>query len=176
MSASNDMISCIGCGASVPDIDYPVSHQERYPEARSPGCWKIFCEDILVREYSEWNYPSIHRLTVDSYAAQHPGRETPQTTQSVIVHLTALNLVLNRDFSFEMATEKMGQLIEEYKDDFSWLEPPENRGDITVIDVAGAHDLEEHTELVRDWARSVWEAWEQHHSTLEQWTQRAAER
>jgi hypothetical protein len=142
MPDSTDTISCIGCGASVPDVDYPAWRPEKYPEATSSGCWKIYCEAILVREYGEWNYPPIHRLTVDAYAAQHPGIETPQTTQSVISHLTAINLVLNRDFSFEMATEKMGQLIEEYKDDFSWLEPPENRGGITVIDVAGPHDLE----------------------------------
>lgn len=176
MSPSSETITCIGCGASVPDIDYPAWRPEKYPEATSSGCWKIYCEDILVREYGEWNYPSIHRLTVDTYAAQHPGRETPQTTQSVIVHLTSINLLLYEDISSETVTKKLGKFIEDHKDEFSWLEPPENRGDVTVSDVAGARDLEEHTELVEEWAHSVWEAWERHHSAIEQWTRMVIEK
>lgn len=173
MPISDETISCIGCGASVPDVDYPAWRPKKYPEATSSGCWKLYCEGILVREYGEWNYPPIHRLTVDAYAAQHPGRETPQTTQSVIIHLTSIDLVLHERFSSEAAAEKTGQLIEHHRDGFSWLEPPENRGAVTVVDVAGAHDLAEHTELVEEWAQSVWNAWEKHHPAIEQWTRMA---
>jgi hypothetical protein len=175
MATSNETMSCIGCGATVPDVDYPAWRPDKYPAATSSGCYKIYCEEILVREYSDWNYPPIHRLTVDAYAAQHPGRETPQTTQSVIVHLTSINLVLSKDVSSGTVTDKIGYLTDHHNDDFSCLEPPANRGDVTVVDVAQACDLEEHTALVEEWARSVWEAWEKHHSAIEQWTQRAVE-
>jgi hypothetical protein len=173
MSASNDTTSCIGCGATVPDVDYPAWRPEKYPAATSSGCYKIYYEEIPVREYSDWKYPPIHRLTVDAYAAQHPGQETPQTIQSVIVHLTSINVVLAKDVPPETATEMMQHLIDTHADEFSWLDPPANRGDITVVDVAQARDLDEHTALVTEWTHSVWEAWDNHHSTLEQWTQRA---
>jgi hypothetical protein len=43
------------------------------------GCWEIYGE-ILAKEYGEYGYPELtHRLTVDTYAVQHPG--TPSDNQ-----------------------------------------------------------------------------------------------
>jgi hypothetical protein len=148
-------VACIGCRAMVADIDGPTF---RYPDAASPGCWKIYC-DILAKEYGEWRYPPIHRLTVDAYTVQHPGRQTLQTAQSVTVHLISMYLVLERGYDFQQATEVMGRVIKEHKKDFVWLNPPDNRGDITVLDVSKARDLEEHTGMVKQWALSAWHAW-----------------
>jgi hypothetical protein len=171
MSEQTSKIPCIGCGAEVPDDDYPMSHTEKYPDARSPGCWKIYTEEVLAREYGEWAYPDIHRLTVDAYACQHTGKETPQTTQSVNVHLLAIYLVLCKDYSFSAATDAMKTLIDNHKGEFSWLAPPENLGDMTIVDIAAADTLEEHTELVHEWARTVWQAWSDHHEEIEAWAQ-----
>lgn len=176
MASSNDTVHCIGCGAAVPDVEYPAGRGEQYPDMTSSGCWKVYCEDVLAREYGEWGYPPVHRLTVDAYFAQHPGRETPQTTQSVIVHLTSIALVLDEGVSSEVATEAIGQLVNEHKSEFEWLHPPDDRGDVTVIDVAGANDLDDHTERVEAWAGSVWEAWKTHHATIEAWAHEAVER
>jgi hypothetical protein len=162
--AGEKKVACIGCKALVSDTDGPTF---RYPDAASPGCWKIYC-DILVREHGEWRYPPIHRLTVDAYAVQHPGRQTPQTTQSVIVHLISMYLVLERGYDFQRATGAMRGVIEKHKQDFVWLTPPDNRGDITVLDVSKARDLEEHTEMVRQWAWSVWNAWSKYRDTIHQ--------
>jgi hypothetical protein len=57
----------------------------------SPGCWQIYGE-VLAREYSDAAFRSIHRLTVDSYAVQHPGQPTAQSIQSVCVHLKGMKL------------------------------------------------------------------------------------
>jgi uncharacterized protein DUF5946 len=35
------------------------------------GCLQIF-EEILAREFSDYRYGKIHRLTVDAYSLQHP--------------------------------------------------------------------------------------------------------
>jgi hypothetical protein len=51
-------------------------------------------------EYGPLDYPDVHRLTVDTYAVQHPGRPTPQTIQSVTVHLISLSCVLERGSPF----------------------------------------------------------------------------
>jgi hypothetical protein len=69
----------------VPDVEGPV---HRYLES-SPGCWRLYGE-VLAREYSDLAFWAAHRLTVDSYAVQHPGRSSPQTIQSVCVHLLSL--------------------------------------------------------------------------------------
>ena len=72
--------------AQVPDFDGPTL---RYLDAASPGCWAIFGE-ILVNEYGAYNHPDAHRLSVDTYAVQHPGRAMSQTIQSVTAHLNSL--------------------------------------------------------------------------------------
>ena len=130
----------------------------------------MFCEEGLVREYGEWNYPPIHRLTVDTYWAQRPGEETLQPTQSVIVHLVGLDLYVHKELSPETIRGKLDGLIAGYRDEFSWLEPPETRGEITVVDVAEPDDFEELTVLVHDWASAVWDAWQPHRLTLERRT------
>lgn len=76
---------CFSCGALVKDIDGPV---HRYMDS-SPGCWATFGE-VLAREYSAVNYGLNHRLTVDAYALQHPGKHSPQSIQSIAVHLVSL--------------------------------------------------------------------------------------
>jgi hypothetical protein len=68
-------------------------------------------------------------------------------------------LMLERGYDFQRATEAMGRIIKEHKKDFVWLNPPDNRGEITVFDVSKAGDIEEHTGMVQQWALSVWNAW-----------------
>ena len=69
----------------------------RYMESL-PGCWAIYGE-VLAREYSDLAYAAVHRLTVDAYAVQHPGQPSPQSIQSVGVHLLRLCLILEHGFS-----------------------------------------------------------------------------
>ncbi len=170
MDSSPPLIPCIGCRALVSASDGPTF---RYPDAASPGCWAVFGE-ILAREYSDANYWRVHRLTVDAYAVQHPGRPTPQTIQSANVHLIALCCTLERDYSFERSTRLMQRAVERHKGEFAWLEPPAERGAITVLDVVQAGTPAEHATLVTRWARSVWEAWAAHHPAVRAWVDRVA--
>jgi hypothetical protein len=165
MGTPDHAIACIGCGALVPDIEGPTF---RYPDAASPGCWAIFGE-ILANEYGTFNYPDVQRLTIDAYAAQHPGRVTPQTRQSVTVHLMSLCCVLERRYPMVRATEMIGHAISRYKGRFEWLTPPGSRGAVTVLDVVGATNLCTHIGRVERWARSVWMAWEEHHTKIHPW-------
>jgi hypothetical protein len=43
------------------------------------------------------------------------------------------------------------------------LAPPQARGGLTIVEVHRAQGPEEHSERVRAWARSVWEAYRPHH-------------
>jgi hypothetical protein len=168
MNQSTKHIHCIGCGAEVPDIDGPSF---RYPDAASPGCWAIYGE-ILAKEYGAFQHPPIHRLTVDAYAVQHPGRPTPQTIQSVTGHLISLCSVLERGYEFAKATEMMRSAIARFKGAFVWLEPPASFGRITVLDVVKAQNLSDHIKHVEQWANEVWEAWKAHHDTIQYWIDR----
>ena len=49
------------------------------------------------------------------------------------------------------------------------MDPPDNLGDVTVLDVLEARGPKEHVERVRGWATSVWEAWAPHHETVRRW-------
>lgn len=132
----------------------------------SPGCWAVYGK-ILAREYSNPSYMRSHRQTVDAYAVQHPGRPSPQSVQSVAVHLIALHLALELH-------KPSAQIVTNIKSaadtgTFSWLDPPMTRGAMTVCDVVRATNAEEHAALVGSWALSVWEAWSSHHAQVRAW-------
>lgn len=156
-------VRCIGCGGLVPDVEGPV---HRYLESSS-GCWRLYGE-VLAREYSDLAFWAAHRLTVDSYAVQHPGRSSPQTIQSVCVHLLSLYLVLERGADPQYATRAMQTMVRQ-KDRFVWLTPRSSLGRITVVDVAAASTAAEHGQRVRAWAESAWSAWSPHHEIVRGW-------
>jgi hypothetical protein len=55
---------------------------------------------------------------------------------------------------------------------FHRLDPPLHRGALTGADVLAARDAEEHIELVRRWARQVWDAWSPQHPTVRAWLEK----
>jgi hypothetical protein len=156
-------VSCISCGASVPDTQGSV-HQYLIS---SPGCWVIY-EEVLAREFADYRYGRKHRLTADAYAIQHPGKPSPRTIQSVVVHLAGLYLVLERGLPIEKSSFIM-QRLTAHKSSFHWLTPPEDPGPITIFDVWQADNPETHLRLVQDWAASAWSAWEAHHRQIIDW-------
>jgi hypothetical protein len=163
MTVSEKQIPCIGCGALVPDIDGPT---HRYIGA-SPGCWAIFGE-VVAREFSDYRYARVHLLTVDAYALQHSGTPSPQSIQSVAIHLISLYLAFERGYDLQRATKAM-QRAATRKPHFRWLDPPASPGDITVMDIYQARGPDEHVQRVEGWARAVWNAWEPHHETVRRW-------
>ncbi len=163
MNESTKLAPCTGCGASFPEVKGPT---HRYMES-SPGCWAAYGE-VLAREYSNPAYFEVHRLTVDAYAAQHPGRPSPQSIKSVGYHLIRLCLLLERGLDMRRANDAM-LAITKLKDRFVWLAPPPSLGAVTARDVWEAESAAEHKRLVRAWARSVWEAWSPHHDVVHRW-------
>jgi hypothetical protein len=154
---------CPGCGVA---LDDPGNVAPPHTAA-SAGCWGVY-GDILAREYGEWSYPAIHRLTLDAYGAQHPGERSSKSAQALAAHLLALHLALERGIEPKRIPAEIGRLVAD-PSALRWLEPPEHRGQRTVLDVAGARNLREHTSRVEWWARSVWESWSDHHETIRGW-------
>jgi hypothetical protein len=155
------LVKCYGCGALVKDIS---GKPHKYIGAVA-GCWEVYGE-ILSKEYGEFGYPQpIHRLTVDTYAVQHPGEPNRKAIQSVNGHLVSLYLVIEQRLDGNTATEALGRIVKN-ADKLTWLEPPDPNGSMTVAEVVKAQNLEDHRRLVDAWAKDVWEAWAKHHSKI----------
>lgn len=133
----------------------------------SPACWAAYGE-VLAREYSDPAYFQVHRLSVDAYAVQHPGKPSPQTIQSVAVHLIRLCLLLERGLPMERANAAMLKASEQ-EALYVWLEPPVSRGSMTVAEVLEAQGVEAHMAAVRCWAETSWAAWAPYHATIKNW-------
>ena len=160
---------CPGCGVLLPET---AGSTHRYIGA-SPECWSAFGE-VSGKEYGDFRYARVHRLTVDAYCAQHPGEPSPQAVRSVAVHLVGLLLQMERDLDPEelyAVHKRMSSLAKEGKKEVFWIEPPTFFGEPTILYVLGAKGPDEHAERVHEWARSVWEAWSPHHETVRRWAE-----
>ena len=154
---------CPGCGGIFPKITGP---RHPYMES-SPGCWAAYGE-ILARQYTDPLFSSVLQLTVDAYAAQHPGRPSPQSIQSVNRHLISLCLTIEGRMPPDRA-DAVIQQTEKLKGRFIWLDPPWPRGEMTVANLGGIADPARHINLARAWAEQVWQAWSAHHTAVYGW-------
>ena len=135
------------------------------------GCLRLF-EEILAREFSDYRYGRIHRLTVDAYSLQHPDKYM-RSGKSFAAHLTGMwaalegadalesNRVVQKWLSTNPQVEKPTRL-------------PERRGDLTINYIHDAADANEHVRRVREWARSVWGAWSEFHDLARRLVDEAA--
>jgi hypothetical protein len=158
---------CPGCRAAL--LDNPDGPHHRYMTASS-GCWQAFGE-ILAMEFGRTGWGSEHRLTVDTYAAQHPGEDDRRQRQSVAIHLVALCHRLERGLdpkSLLAATQRMTA----DKREWPHLTAPRSYT-LTVVDVREATTAEEHLALVRRWAEATWQAWSDEHATVRGWADAA---
>lgn len=159
----NNQRQCPGCLAWFPEHSGPT-----HPYIGSSAeCWAVFGE-VMAKEFSEYHYPAIHRLTVDTYAIQHPGVPSEKAIRSVGIHLFALHLYFEENFKLDSITGWMRRFLSK-KSSFFWLDPPKSSGEVTILDVIEANSIEEHTDVVHKWSKSVWEAWSPHHATVRQW-------
>ena len=141
---SNDV--CEDCGAVVAE--------------GKAGCLKIF-EEILAREFSDYRYGRIHRLTVDAYSLQHPN-EYMRSGKSFAAHLTGMCAALEGEDALTT-----NQVVQKWLSTNPHVEKPANiperRGSLNITYIHGAADADEHVGRVREWAGGVWGAWSEHH-------------
>ena len=123
------------------------------------GCLKLF-EDILAREFGDYRYGRLHRLTVDAYSLQHPD-EYMRSGKSFAAHLTGVCAALELEDALEVNRAVQKWLSANPRIDKP-ANIPERRGRLTVAHVHAAADADEHVGRVREWARDVWGAWAGH--------------
>ena len=121
----------------------------------SAECWRLYGElsaYTLVRGYDLF----IHQLAVDAYGAQHSGEGVrPIATAFALV---GLYLAFERGYSGRQVQDAHRLLAARSK---IWpgFDPPRRAGALTVADVLDARPGEDRDRALRQWAKSVWDAW-----------------
>lgn len=154
-------VKCPGCGALVPEME-ELRSRNLYVEA-APGCFAAYTE-LIGREQSSASLAGSHMLAADVYPAQHPGVPGRQSSRSVRIHLVGLCLALEHRFDGSASARAKARLAGP-EIVYDWLEPPESRGELTVLDVLAA-PAQDHVAAVRRWAEDVWQAWGAHHDAI----------
>ncbi len=118
-------------------------------------------------EFSSEDLMPTHRLSVDTYAVQHPGDGSRQAIQSVGLHLARLMVQLDTPMPPRETNDVMLRLGPR-KATLQRLERPEMFS-MTIADVAPFAGSDAHAETVRAWAQSAWDDWHQHHDYIKNW-------
>jgi hypothetical protein len=154
-------VSCAPCGALVPDIDGPV--HAYVPSA--PGCWAAFGA-LRADEGLRLPAADTTNLVVDTYMAQHPGDGADRRDrQSVFVHLVSLCSVIERATPPARSPHVLRAVLAS-RTAFPVLRRAHGPGDLTVLSVLDATNVEDHDARARAWAASVWESWREYHPTI----------
>jgi hypothetical protein len=133
----------------------------RLPPSRS--CQDL-CDELfaytLTRERGEF----IHQHAVDAYAAQHVGKDTKPV--KIAGSLIGLYLFAERGYTgrqVQLAHMALGNKMK------SWpqFEAPEKQARLTVSDPLNVPPGPERDEIIRQWARDVWEMWRESHAQVE---------
>ena len=128
-------------------------------------CKEIF-ETILLKEFSNFRYAKVHRLTVDAYSLQHPDVYM-KSAKSYAAHLTGMCCAIEYGNDPELL-----RLLQKWLNGKKHLVRPKNLknfGHLTISHVADAKNSSEHERLVREWANDVWNAYQVYHELAKNW-------
>ena len=124
------------------------------------GCKTIFVS-LNEREYSYREYGKVNLLTVDAHALQHPEIHGKKNNA---FHLLSLCWLLEYNGNTAIgATPRWLQQYFSHKLNLPQIVPPQQRGEITVIDLVNIQDASEYHKFAKLWASSVWQSWQKHH-------------
>jgi hypothetical protein len=124
------------------------------------GCLKIF-EEIIAREFSDYRFGKIHRLTVDVYSLQHPDKYM-RSGKSFAAHLTGMCTALEHE-NAPVLNQMVQKWLSTNPNITKPVQLPEQRGSLNIAYIYSASDAGEHIKRVREWAQVVWGAWSEHH-------------
>ena len=131
------------------------------------ACQRLF-DEVLAREFGDYRYAREHRLMVDAYSLQHPD-EYMRSGKSYAAHLTGMYLAME-----EGATTDANRAVQQWLNGPKAFQRPDHpapgrRGMLTIVHVHEARTPDEHVQRVREWAQSVWEAWQSQRLFARQW-------
>ena len=128
-------------------------------------CHALFHE-ILAKEFSDFRYAKVHRLTVDVYSLQHP-QQYMKSAKSYAAHLTGICVAMEYDGSPELLRKLQTWLNGKKEPQRPGI--PEKLGRLTIAHISEAETPEEHERLIKEWAQDVWDAWSDYHDLARHW-------
>lgn len=149
MDLSKSRATCPHCGTSVPS---------------GSTCWALY--DALSLYTLAHPDPSfIHQYIVDAYAASHAEENTKPITTAFA--LAGLYLFVERGYSGKQVQNAHKYLADKAQGK-KWplFLTPKGQSAITISDVLPAPEGEERNEVIKKWARSVWDLWKTEHSKV----------
>jgi len=155
--------TCPGCGARMTPTEGPV-HGDI---VSSPACFAAF-NALLAAERGDPGLLQFRRLSVDTWAAQHPGDPAdPRAVQSTGLHLARLMLQLDRPRPPQETNAAMLE-VTRHKASLPVLTPP-RRFSVTVGEISPLAGTPYHSEAVRGWASATWADWAHQHEVIRSW-------
>jgi hypothetical protein len=124
------------------------------------GCFEVF-GDIMARGYTDPVYGAATDYCVDAHALQHPEIHGKKNNAA---HILRLCWMLEHEGATRGST--IPRWWQQYlaREQVPLLDPPVQRGALTVTDLQHAVNAAEHLQLARRWAEAVWAAWSPHHA------------
>jgi Family of unknown function (DUF5946) len=132
-------------------------------------CKELF-EAILAKEFSDYRYGKIHRLTVDAYCLQHPDVYMV-SAKSFAAHLVGMYCAMKYDGDADLLKD-----LQKWLNGKKQLVKPamlKEFGDLTISHLAVAKDADDHSKLVKEWAESAWESYAVYHDLAKDWIEKA---
>lgn len=124
-------------------------------------------ETVLVKEFSDFGYMKIHRLTVDAYSLQHPDPYM-LSAKSFAAHLTGMCCFM--EYGGDRALLRaLQRWLGGKREDLEKPELLEDVGELTIAHIIGALDATEHERRVEEWAADVWRAYAVYHDLARDW-------
>ncbi len=108
----------------------------------------------------------VRRTFVDAYALQHVETQCGWPRE-LAAHL--LNLCCAMEYGGDLDIYSGMKSWLSHARDLPEIEAPPFRGQMTIVDAAAAETIDEYIDVVRKWARCVWEAWYDHHEMTRGW-------
>ena len=109
----------------------------------------------------------VHRLSVDTWAVQHPGDGSRRAIQSVGLHLARLMVQLEKGLTGDQANAAMSRFAARKAELPEF--PPLSKYSMTVADVVGAANPADHMVAIRRWAAATWNDWSCQHKFIRDW-------
>ena len=128
-------------------------------------------DEILAKEFSDYRYARIHRLTVDTYSLQHPDPYMI-SAKSFAAHLAGMCCAMEHENDPDLM-RALQQWLNGKREDLEKPAQLEELGELTIAHILDADDGAEHERRVREWAADVWSAYDAYHDLAQEWIETA---
>ena len=160
-------VICPGCGLSHEALDLPAPD-----ELTATGECVFEYGTVSATFYTEPLLVSKRQHMVDAYACQHPAVTTRRAVQRTALSLMTLDLVFGAGMDVAHGPRAHQLMMRHHPDIFTPLVKPDMTGTLTYRHVAAvSEDLAAVVVAQEEWARSVWNAWVEHHAQVRAWNE-----